>query len=401
MRIIALGGAGGMGHAALKVMASEYTFSEVIVADLNADAAQLVATELRALGQPASSQRIDVSDREALLELLAGADLVMNSVGPYFRFGVPILEAAIESKVRYIDLCDDAQPTVDMLALDERAKAAGITAVIGAGASPGLMNVFAKLAAQGLDSLEDITVGWTLNNAQRNWDMMRAGEDDESDEKGGDAALVHFFEQFMHTVPAYVDGQLSERATRHQVRIDVPGLGSGTGYSVGHPEPVTLPATLKAHGSSLSVCLMSSDRAIALTGIAADLEAGMIDYAQAGERTIDAVMAPTAVDDDPAFPGAGDLPTYFVLLSGERDGKQVHQFAGCVSKPAPMRIGTGVPYGIATGTIAEADLAPGVYPLDAVMEPEPYLTKVAEHWGVPRDQLYFTGSAPIGELAKS
>ena len=383
-----------MGRAALRIMASEYRFDEVVVADLDEQAATEVAAELREFGQPASSQGIDVTNRQGLLALLANANVVMNSVGPYFRFGVPVLEAAVTSRCRYVDLCDDAQPTVDMLALNARAVAAGVTAVIGAGASPGLMNVFARLAADGLDKVDDVIVGWTLNNAHRDWDMMRATDSDDSGRRGGDAALVHFFEQFMNTVPAYADGRLSQRRTREQVRIDVRGLGRGTGYTVGHPEPVTLPRTLKARGSSLSVCLMSSDRAAALTSIAADLESGVIDISAASARVVQAVLSATSVEDDPEYPGAGDLPTYMVLLTGERDGKRVQQFVGCVSKPAPMTIGTGVPYGIATGILAEADLPPGVFPLDAVMAPEPYLTKVAHRWGVPREKLYFKGSAP-------
>ena len=54
MRIIALGGSGGMGRAAVKVLASEYTVDEIVIADLNAGAAEEVAADLRLLGQRAS-----------------------------------------------------------------------------------------------------------------------------------------------------------------------------------------------------------------------------------------------------------------------------------------------------------------------------------------------------------
>jgi lysine 6-dehydrogenase len=399
VRIIALGGAGGMGRAALRIMATEYRADEVVVADLDLESAARVAAELRELGQPASSRRIDVADRPALVELFSGADLVQNSVGPYFRFGVPVLEAAIEAGCRYLDLCDDAEPTIDMVALDDRARAAGVTAVIGAGASPGLMNVFARLAAEGLDRIEDVTVGWTLNSAHRGWDMMRAPDPEDGAPRGdgGGAALVHLFEQFTGTVPTYVDGELVQRQTREHVRIDVPGLGRGTGYLVGHPEPVTLPRTLPAHGSSRSVCLMSSDRAALLDGVAAGLESGELDMSSAAARIGHGLAAEVSQDEHARYPSGGDLPTYFVLLTGVRDGARTAQFVGCVSKPEPMRVGTGVPYGIATAILAEADLPPGVFPLDAVMPTEPYLTKVAHHWGVPRDQLYTFGSVPLAE----
>jgi lysine 6-dehydrogenase len=199
----------------------------------------------------------------------------------------------------------------------------------------------------------------------------------------------------MRSVPAYVDGELSRRRTREPIRIDVPGLGRGTGYLVGHPEPVTLPRTLEAHGSSLSVCLMSSDRAALLDEVAGGLESGELDIPAAVARVSEGVAAPTARHDDPVYPNCGDLPTYFVLLTGVRDGARVQQYVGCVSKPEPMTLGTGVPYGIATAVLAEADLPPGVHPLDTVIPAEPYLTKVAHHWGVEREELFFLGAAPL------
>ncbi|MGY1746445.1 saccharopine dehydrogenase NADP-binding domain-containing protein [Blastococcus sp. SYSU D00695] len=395
MRVIALGGSGGMGRAALRVLAAEQRVDEVVVADLDEAGAAEVAAELRDLGQPATSRRVDVTDRAALLDLLAGADLVQNSVGPYSRFGVPVLEAAIDSGCRYLDLCDDAQPTLDMLALDGRAREAGVAAVIGAGASPGLMNVFARLAAEGMDRVDDVTVGWTLDNVHRGWDMMRASGEARSSGRGGYAALEHLLEQFSHSVPVYVDGELGRRRTRERVRFDVPGLGRGTGYSVGHPEPVTLPRTLGARGSSQSVCLMSSGRARLLVEVAAGLESGALDMAAAITRVAEGVGVPTTPDDDPEFPDCGDLPTYFVLLTGERDGRRVQQYTGCLSKPEPMSVGTGVPYGIATAALTSADLPAGVHPLDAVVADEPYLSQVARLWGVSREELCFTGSVPL------
>jgi saccharopine dehydrogenase-like NADP-dependent oxidoreductase len=142
---------------------------------------------------------------------------------------------------------------------------------------------------------------------------------------------------------------------------------------------------------------MSSDRAALLDEVASGLESGALDVPAAVARVGEGVRAPVARDDDPDHPNGGDLPTYFVLLTGERDGERVQQFVGCVSKPEPMSIGTGVPYGIATAMLAEAELPPGVHPLDAVIAPEPYLTRVAQHWGVPREQLYFQGTAPLTE----
>ena len=57
-----------------------------------------------------------------------------------------MLRAAIRAGCHYVDVCDDWEPTLEMLALDTEARAAGVTAVIGLGASPGITNLLAVQA---------------------------------------------------------------------------------------------------------------------------------------------------------------------------------------------------------------------------------------------------------------
>ncbi|QOW23111.1 hypothetical protein [Novilysobacter avium] len=58
---------------------------------------------------------------------------------------MPILKSAIEAGCHYVVICDDAQPTVDMLDLHEQASQAGIVALVGCGVSPGTLNVLAAI----------------------------------------------------------------------------------------------------------------------------------------------------------------------------------------------------------------------------------------------------------------
>ena len=52
---------------------------------------------------------VDARSRESLVSAMRGANVVLNCVGPFYRFGPPILEAAIEARVDYVDVCDDAE----------------------------------------------------------------------------------------------------------------------------------------------------------------------------------------------------------------------------------------------------------------------------------------------------
>ena len=390
MKIVTLGGAGGMARAGLKVLAAELPHTEFVIADLNLDAATEVAVELTELGHTATAQAVDVGNRVGLMTILHGADLVMNSVGPYSKFGLLVLDAAIDAGCRYVDLCDDGEPTIAMLQLDEKARNSGVSAVVGLGASPGFMTMLARSAAEGLDRVDDVLVGWTLNSVHRDFDLLRASFGPHV--AGGNAALEHLLDQLTFTVPGYAAGDLAQWRAREQVALDIPGLGTGTGYVVGHPEPVTLPRSLGAHGSSLSVCFTSSDRAALLDEIGQQIEAGDLTLHSGVERLLSALGDEVEIRSTPNYPNAGDLPTYLVLVTGELGGERVHQFVGCNSKPEPMSLGTGVPYGVATALLAHADLRPGVVPLDMALSPEPFFTKVAERWGVERADLFFKGT---------
>jgi saccharopine dehydrogenase-like NADP-dependent oxidoreductase len=57
---------------------------------------------------------LDISNERALREALAAHDMALNTVGPFYRFGVPILRAAIETGTTYLDVCDDVEPTVEI-----------------------------------------------------------------------------------------------------------------------------------------------------------------------------------------------------------------------------------------------------------------------------------------------
>ncbi|MGT2491050.1 saccharopine dehydrogenase NADP-binding domain-containing protein [Cupriavidus basilensis] len=90
-----------------------------------------------ALAHPAvDALAVDARDRAALTDILRRYDVVVSTIGPYYLFGTTVLECAIDAGCHYIDICDDPEPTLDMLGLHLKARAAGITAIVGMGAQP-------------------------------------------------------------------------------------------------------------------------------------------------------------------------------------------------------------------------------------------------------------------------
>ena len=143
-----------MGGIAVQTLANDPRVDEVIIADLNPEAAQAVANFI---GSPKISvASIDLRDHEALVEALKDVDAVVNATVYYTN--LPVMEACIQARTPYVDLGGLFHTTRKQLQLDERFRQAGVAAVLGVGSAPGVPNVQARYAADRLDSIESIHI---------------------------------------------------------------------------------------------------------------------------------------------------------------------------------------------------------------------------------------------------
>ncbi len=229
-KLVVLGGAGGIGRVAVRAVCVLGGFDEVVVADLREDMARRVVDEIG--DDRLSARAVDATDPASLAGVLVGADVVLNCVGPFYRFGPPILRAAIEAGVDYVDVCDDLAPTRTMLALDAAAREAGVKALVGMGNSPGLANVLVRLCAdQLLDTVEAVDIM-----------HIHGGESEE-----GPAVLKHRIHAMVNDVPLYIDGdfiavrQLDASGEAHTRETDFHNVGTYPVFPYPHPETITLP----------------------------------------------------------------------------------------------------------------------------------------------------------------
>tara|TARA_B100000768_G_scaffold46022_1_gene44805 strand:- start:10761 stop:11921 length:1161 start_codon:yes stop_codon:yes gene_type:complete len=245
MKVLCLGGSGGMGRFATKAIIDFKELEAITVADLNKDAAEEFANSFDAKVQGIG---LDVTDNKKLAEVLKEHDVVLNTTGPFFMFGVPILKAAIENNCHYLDICDDWEPTEEMLQLDSQAKDAEITAIIGLGASPGITNLMGLVAMEELDSVDTVITGW---------DLSSVNPAEESSQIGTNAAMLHGIQQMTGAVKIFEDGQLSMVQSLKKLKIKYPGKGIYPANIFGHPEAISFPhhfpeiknAMNVAHGS--------------------------------------------------------------------------------------------------------------------------------------------------------
>jgi saccharopine dehydrogenase-like NADP-dependent oxidoreductase len=154
MHIIVLGGAGAMGRIAVRTLTEYEDIDQVTIADYNEDRAREVASALNS--SKIQVRQIDVNDPERLSTLVRGAGVVLNAVE--YVFNLPILKACIQEKVHYADLGGLFHVTRKLMDMSAQVEAAGITAVLGMGGTPGITNLLARAAVEKLDRVDSIKV---------------------------------------------------------------------------------------------------------------------------------------------------------------------------------------------------------------------------------------------------
>jgi saccharopine dehydrogenase (NAD+, L-lysine-forming) len=369
-KVVVLGGGGGIGSVAAAALAVTADAGEVVVADLRRDDAAAVARDIG--DDRFRAAEVDVTDAGALASLVADAAVVVNCVGPFYRFGPPTLAAVIETGVTYVDVCDDLDATRAMLELDEAARAAGVTALVGMGNSPGLANLFVKLCDE-----------WFLDEVH-GADIMHihGGEPDE-----GPAVLKHRIHAMTDDVPLFVDGDfldvrmLEDSGAPFIHDEDFADVGTYPVFPYPHPETITLPTVFPSirRATNLGVVYPLSyfemTQALVRAGMASEepVRVGEVDVAP-----IDVMVAllrrerPRLLADAGVTGPGGCLK---VVVSGTKDGGAHTYVFSLSSATEGAGEGTGIPAAI--GAIlalrGQLDGGPGVHPPEAIVPVEPML----------------------------
>ncbi len=139
-------GAGRQGTAAAYDLAQHAEADSLLVADQDMTLAQQAAAKVnRLLGSDGvRSAAVDVRDHASLVGLLGSMDAVISAV-PY-RFNLAVARAAIEARASMCDLGGNTELVWRELALDEQARAAGISIIPDCGLMPGMGNTLSVYA---------------------------------------------------------------------------------------------------------------------------------------------------------------------------------------------------------------------------------------------------------------
>ena len=364
-KVTVLGGCGAVGSIATETLASSAVFSEVTVADMNIVAAKKLARAIK--GSKLSAVELDAENPQSIRKAISGSSVVLNCVGPFYKYGPIILKSVIEARINYVDVCDDFDATEKLLAMDDKAKKAGISALIGMGSSPGVANVLVRFCA---DSLLDQVEAVDIYHAH-------GGEKVE-----GAAVVKHRIHSMKIDIPIFLNGKFttvklfedSGRALEEEAEFQ--DVGTYSVYAYPHPETITLPKYLKGVKRVTNLGLV-------LPPAYAELIKGMVRLGITDEKPFEVqghritplefAVAFILSQRQRLMKEAGinqPMGCLKIVVKGYKDGGKNAYIFSMSSRGQGMGEGTGIPAAIgailtATGKIKEK----GVLPPEACVNP--------------------------------
>ena len=390
-----LGGAGEMGRTAVAIISQFEQIGELIVADANEkEAKAVVSKNLENSKTRMRAQFVDVTDSQELHSFLSSVTIVLNTVGPFYKYGVDVLTAAIASGCHYIDICDDWEPTIEMMDLDEEAQLNDVLAIIGMGASPGISNLLARLVCEELETVEDLFTVWPVDAGERGDAIEKAVKEN----KGTSGAIIHWMQQISGEIDLIENGKQVTRSPMQAIKLQYPGLGSGSGYTVGHPEPLTLAKSMGISGNSANLMLMQSATAAFISNLGKEINQGKITVEEAASQ----VGSPRPMKKMKAalaqfrYPRAHDLPPFFAWGKGTIDKEQFVVATRITSSPPAMDSATAWPLAIALQQILENQIhSVGVHAPETIINQNHFFNAFAKCSEPP-----MSGADDIVEIVK-
>jgi lysine 6-dehydrogenase len=229
--VFVLGG-GRVGLAAVRDLLTSPAVEHIEIGDIDTAKAEAFA---RGVGSRVGVRKVDLIDHHELVAAIATSQVVINA--SWYEFNVPVMEAAIDAKVHYVDMGGLFHVTKKQLALNDSAKAAGVIAVLGAGESPGMTNIMVAASSKEMDSIDEVRI--------------RVGGREASGSDSGKLmfpfAVSTVFDEYSKTPVMFLEGQFQEvepLSGAEDVEFPEPVGRQTCHYSI-HSEIATLPSNMR------------------------------------------------------------------------------------------------------------------------------------------------------------
>ncbi|KAL3828216.1 hypothetical protein ACJIZ3_017018 [Penstemon smallii] len=140
-RVLILGGTGRVGGSTAVALSKFCPDLRIVVGGRNRDKGAAMVAKL---GNNSYFSEVDINDSKSLDLALKDVDLVVHTAGPFQQAEkCTVLEAAIQNKTAYLDVCDDTNYSWNIKSYMKKAVDANIPAITTGGIYPGVSNVMA------------------------------------------------------------------------------------------------------------------------------------------------------------------------------------------------------------------------------------------------------------------
>ncbi len=374
MRILVLGGAGKMGCIAVQDLVNDDRVDEVIIADVNTEAAKTVTETLGS--SKIKIQKVDINQEADLIKSLKGSDTCLNATVYYTN--LKVMEACLEAGVHYTDMGGLFHTTRKQLELHDRFASKGISAVLGMGSAPGIPNIQARYAADRLDTIESIKI----------FDGIKPPPPDDV--------------RFTYAVPTIVDeltvnpivfenGEFVAKEPLSDFEdywFETP-LGLLPMHLSLHSEVATLPVSFKEKGVKtcffkinywgMSMKTVEKVRVLAEFGFDStkpiQVKGSTIVPRDLMVSMLSSYVPPITAFLEPPQNRPPDWVKEIVTETrGSKDGNETTYRLGTLTCKGALP--TGVAPAIASIWLAEGRVKPGVFPPEACLDPEPFFKEL-------------------------
>ncbi|MGD9279972.1 MAG: saccharopine dehydrogenase C-terminal domain-containing protein [Desulfobacterales bacterium] len=377
MKITVLGAAGKMATGAIRDLAESPEVSEIVLVDLKPCKPLVEERAKRWCHNKASVISADINDADNFRAAIRGSAALANCTTHHLN--LKVMDACHAENVNYVDMGGLFHVAKKQLQLNSRWREKGLTAVLGMGSAPGIVNVMSRYAVDMLDRVESIYIrDGIVNLAQMDTPLAIP------------YALGTLLDEFMMNAFIFEDGELKEVAPFYGGEvIDFPEpVGKQTVYCTIHSEEITIPTTFKSKG------LKQMSFKLALPGAFEEKLRFLIDLGLGAKDPIE-VSGSRVVPRDFLVALAQKLPkpaskpddhkVLRVDVAGEKNGAKREIRLEMICHPyQPWEMATGVhsvgvPVGVTSRLLARGEITEkGALPAEACVPPRPFFKLLAE-----------------------
>ncbi|RLI46743.1 hypothetical protein DRO69_02380 [Candidatus Bathyarchaeota archaeon] len=324
-----------------------------------------------------TAEQVDVTDHNELTKLLRkDFNVVVNST--FYQFNINVMSAAIESGVNYLDLGGLYHVTLKQLELDDQAKKAGTTAILGCGCAPGITNILAMHGANKLDKVDSVYMYSGTAVFKKMTGVKIA------------YAVPTLLDELTMNAYSYRNGKIVEVppfSEEETLRFPEP-IGEVKAYKVIHSELATIPHTINKGIKNVAFRIITSPAAVS--------KLKMLDeIGLTSKKTINikgVSMSPREFLEKyfsslprPKIKKGDEVHIVRVDVIGEKDGEKTQCTFDVINDAKPewnasaSGFVTGVPASIIAQMLAHGDIQlKGVLPSEVCVKPEPFIAELEE-----------------------